>query len=176
MSAHSGAVPMPQPVAGLHVSVPLQKSPSSQSASTGVYVQLVASSHSSRVHSIESLQTTGSPEAQVSVSGLQVSRPLQVSMSSQSASLMHSTVWQLPLAGTQQTPSSQLSPASHSPASPQVRVSSHVRGVTRQSSPAAHISSSGSWVQVSDSSPQVSTVQGMPSSQGVVPATHSSVS
>jgi hypothetical protein len=79
--------PLPGGAEAEHVSTPLQGSPSSQAACTGVCVQLaLPSSHASAVHETPSSQSGATPGWQPSCA-LHVSAPLQKSPSSQSAAL-----------------------------------------------------------------------------------------
>src|SRR5206468_2899714 len=96
--SHTSGVPLWQaPVT--QVSVPVQTSPSSQSASVvqqpaiGAFTQppallLAAGSQESAVHTIPSSQVGAVPGTHVPSSGLQVSGPVQASPSSQSASVV----------------------------------------------------------------------------------------
>jgi hypothetical protein len=84
LSAQFNAVPAWQPSVALQVSMPLQRSPSLQSALTGVNEQApVFGLQSSTVHGMLSLQTTGAPGTHFPPGTLvsHVSTPLQASPS-----------------------------------------------------------------------------------------------
>src|SRR5207249_4202921 len=104
--SHTSGVPFWQaPVLVSQVSVPVQTSPSSQSASVvqqpaiGAFTQppallLAAGSQLSAVHTIPSSQVGGVPSTHVPSCGLQVSRPLQKRPSSQvTAGVWLQTCW-----------------------------------------------------------------------------------
>jgi hypothetical protein len=167
VAGSQGGVPGWQSFTASQVSAPLQKSPSSQSRSSGALSHWsVFSLQRSVVQSTPSSQSTGVPGWQ-SFTASQVSTPSQNSPLLQAASsgvLSQESVPSLQASTVHPTPSSQSTgvPGWQSSWASQVSAPS-------QNRPLSQTASSGVLLHVSEGSSQASAVQPTPSSQGSTP-------